>query len=236
MLSTETSWKFLTEACVTRPPKLRQYAAMPAFQRGGLLRSTTLEPRSYDLYLRGVVGKRGVGGAAFAMHTQAGRASGPAEGGLRRCQPSLRAPSPPRSPTHALAQQRVGLGARRVRPGPCAPRLQLGQQHRHLARPLGAQHVGLVQHRAQLAAWRAGLAACGAAGEQAAGGVRRGAQARRLPLPLAPAAASRLPTPTPFTLARARVERHKLGAQEVGAQLADVGCAVARHVVLVNLC
>ena len=44
--SSATSWKFFTDARVTRPPKLRQNAPSASFQRGALLRSTVMRPAS----------------------------------------------------------------------------------------------------------------------------------------------------------------------------------------------
>mmetsp|Transcript_212 Transcript_212/g.1001 ORF Transcript_212/g.1001 Transcript_212/m.1001 type:complete len:216 (+) Transcript_212:766-1413(+) len=43
--ASSTSWKFFTDACVTRPLKLRQYACICSFHRGDLFTSTHMSPR-----------------------------------------------------------------------------------------------------------------------------------------------------------------------------------------------
>lgn len=133
MLSTDTSWKFLTDACVTRPPKLRQYAPSPGFHRGGLLRSTMDEASTYDLYLPGgsrvgwVGARRLMPGGRRPGQARAAGADTQQHGGL--AQPSAAPPArlPAGSMHRSLGQQAVVLagGAQRQRPLPA--RLQLGQ-------------------------------------------------------------------------------------------------------------
>lgn len=126
MLSTDTSWKFLTDACVTRPPKFRQYADMAWFHRGGLLRSTTQEERLYDLYLRqgGERAGAGRGGGCLRrsapsssdrearntkqrLQQQVGEARGPALAPLPRAAATPRRPVPSRA---SARQQAKGQG------------------------------------------------------------------------------------------------------------------------------